>query len=326
MKEAIEAEILEDTKAPVLKDINYPVSIVDLNKLLEEYKDIPTIDPESEEAKGQYDKVLKGHKAFVRARTSIEKVRKELKAPSIEYGKNVDTIAKSFQELINPTETLLLVQRKKYEDHERLKREEAEQIERERRDNIRSNIESLRNTTLLYINSDSVTIAEAISLIPIPENDTYQEFTDEAIEVYKKTISQLEQMHETKVKAENADAIEAIRKAEAEAKEAEAKAEIERERKAFEAEKAEFQRVKDAEAEKVRLQQEEINRQNAERETKELMEQQEEERIAKEKENAKHKEKCIAETLEAMEKYTDNGLMLNEIIAGVIPNLKWEIN
>ena len=95
----IEAEIVEDRKEIVLVEIKYPVNTTDLESLLKEYTVIPDINPDADEdlVGEQYQFVLKGHKAFVKARTGIEKTRKQLKQPALDYGKTVDNIAKEFQ-------------------------------------------------------------------------------------------------------------------------------------------------------------------------------------------------------------------------------------
>jgi len=134
----IEAEIIEDTQI-VLSEIKYPINTADLEALLKEYSDIPVINPDADEelVGKQYQFVLKGHKAFVKTRTSIEKTRKTLKQPALDYGKSVDGIAKEFQSMIITTEHKLQTQRKLVEDNEARKQADAEAKEEARTDLIK---------------------------------------------------------------------------------------------------------------------------------------------------------------------------------------------
>jgi len=325
----VEAEIIEDDfKAPVLKDIKYPVKTVELEKLLEEYSEVPDIDPESDDAGSQYQYVLKGHKAFVKARTSIEKVRKELKAPALEYGKKVDGIAKEFQGLILSTEQKLFIARKKVEDYEQLKQEEAERVELERIENIKAMIDKIKTSPMSIFNMDSDHIKGAIEYLKIPTDDIFEEFVDEAMNAYTVAMSQLQDGYDTKVKAEQADAIEAQRAKEAQELENKRQEELRIERESFEAEKAEMQRERDAINREREAQQEEINRQRAELKAEEIAKQQEIDRVnleAKEKydreqrakENTRLHEKMVKEALEDMDDKTTDEI-LDAIVNGEV--------
>ena len=325
----IEAEIItENTTAPVLKDIQYPVTVVHLQDLLSQYEDIPNINPESENAKDEYDLVLKGHKAFVKARSSIEKARKKLKAPSIEYGKNVDQIAKNYQGLINPTENLLAEQREKFENHEKIKRARLEQQEQDRKDEIKGRIDTLKNLSMYHIRSASSVLEEVIASIEIPNEDDFQEYTDEAIEVYKVSMSNLEEMHETKLKAEQADSIEKERLSRLEAEEAIRLENIERERAELEAEKEAFRVAQAEQMETMRLMQESIDLQKAEKEAEELQKRQDEEEKQRLQQAEENHARCYQETLDDLSglKTLDAKNILDAIIEGNIKNLSWEVN
>jgi hypothetical protein len=333
--EEVEAEIVE--QALVLKEIKYPVSMVDINALLKEYAEVPEIDPEGEEAAEQYQYVLKGHKRFVKARTSIEKTRKELKSPALEYGKKVDEIAKEFQAKIATKEMALQIARKTVEDHEQRKLEEAEEKEMERIYAIETKITDMRNLPLGLMGCKSDTIKDVIEKLPLPETEQYEEFIDKAIDTYRLTMSQLESAYETTIKAEQSDKREEERQ-EREAKErAEREAKEREEREKFEAAQAKFREEQRQAQETIRLQQEEINRQRAEHEAEELATRQEVERIDRAKADRKAKSakdkadtKLFAERRETtkteLEKYEDfgsAGMLIDAIINGQVPNVKW---
>ncbi len=335
MIKIMDAEIVEEViKAPVLQDIKYPVSNLDIQALLDEYVDIPEIDPESEKAPEQYQYVLKGHKAFVKARTSIEKVRKTLKSPALDYGKSVDGIAKEFQAKIAPTEEKLRLARQTVEDYEKRKIAEAEEAERKRIEIIEDEILRIKNIPLGIFNLTAEQTSAVFDELKAPDIRFFEEFQDKAVNVFKETSLILSQSYETKLKAEQAEAMEQQLKAEAEEAERKRQEAMRVEREKLEAEKAEFQRQQDEMQEQMRMQQEAIDKQNAEIEAEKLMQEQEQERkehekkeeaerLKKEKENRELFEQNFSETLEAMNKYTDNSLMLNEIVSGAIPNIRW---
>jgi len=280
----VEVEIVEENKEVVLSEIKYPVSQVDLNNLLLDYKDIPDINPDADDVivSEQYQFVLKGHKAFVKARTGIEKTRKQLKQPALDYGKRVDGIAKEFQSLIKSTEDKLFLQRKTVEDNEARKQREAEEAEDARVNNINSAINSLKQLPMECINKSSEAISDVLKSIEAPNKEFYSEFYDEALEVFGASSSQVRQMLENQYLVENAEKIQAEKDAEAKRIQDEEDAKHRAEKDALAKQQAEFQKQKDDFERQQREQQEIINRQKAEIEADELAKQQEAERVEKE--------------------------------------------
>ena len=332
----LEAEIIEENKAVVLSEIKYPVSQTDLKALLEEYKDIPEIDPDADEdlVGEQYQFVLRGHKAFVKARTGIEKTRKQLKQPALDYGKNVDGIAKEFQSMISTAETKLQIQRKIVEDNEVRKQREAEEAEEARVETIKIKISDIKNLPLCHFNSDSETLAKALESIYVPTDEEYQEFINEAREVQQITIMQLQEMRKNKVLAERAGELEAEREAEAKKLKDEQDAKLAKEREEFEAQQREFKEKQEAFERQQREQQEVIDRQKAEIEAEELRKQQEFERAEREQQEAFERQQREQQTKEEF----DNAKfqLVNElkelktitkiasaIVDGNITNLTW---
>lgn len=327
--------VLDEIKAPILQNIKYPVSKVDLELLLEEFKNIPDIDPESDLAPKQYQFVLKGHKAFVKARTSIEKVRKELKAPALDYGKEVDDLAKEFQAKINPTEDLLKIARDKVENYEKQKIREAEEREEKRISAIRTLIAEMKNVPLQHFSSSSLLIKEAIECLVIPSEETHEEFLEEALNTYSTTMMQLENAYDTRVKAEQADVIQAELKAKAEQEEAQRQANFAAQQADLKAQQDAFAKQQ-AEANRAQAErQEAFDRQIAEREAEELAKRQETERIERQKQEAIGKEardKALQvnfqakydETISEMSKFKDPADLLNWIIKGNLPHVKWD--
>ena len=324
-----EAEIVnEELKAPVLKDIKYPVNNTDIEALLKEYEEIPTIDPEadSEIVAKQFQFVLAGHKKFVKARTTIEKIRKELKAPSIEYGKKVDGIAKEFQAKINGVENALFIQRKIVEDNEARKQREAEEAEENRIDAIKTLMTELQALPLKHISSSADELQLAMLDMKLPTKETYEEFLDEAISLFETVSSQMKDTHETKVKAEQADKI--IAEQEQKAKEEEAKrwdlqreqqAKIDKEREDFEREKKEFD-------DKQKAIQDDADAKLADKEADDLMKKQEADKLLKDDADKELYDKRYGEAREDLARevgLTEFSALITAIQNGEIRHIKW---
>lgn len=324
--ETIETEIVEDEfNAPVLKSAKELSTLVNVDTLVSKYKDISETDISLpvEVIAENFLEIEKGFKAFRKARTSIEAKRKEIGEPAFRFHKKVIEIAKEVQGKINPYEDKLKALVDKVENEEKRKQLEAEQKEAERVEAIRNSIERIKNTPMSLFSSSSEEIKNSIDSIVIPESESYQEFFEEAIEVYKNTIDNLQSMYETKVQAEGAEEAERKHNERVKAEEAERESERQKEREEFEREKAEFQKQKEEMQRIEDAKIEEENRRAEEERADELQKQQDEERNKRMKDASIERESKIAETLSCMNKYNDMQLLLNEIIAGAIPNVEW---
>jgi len=331
--EALDAEIITDEfKVPVLKNIVYPVTMESLEALVAEYSDIPEIDVNAsdEVVSQQFEFVVQGHKKFVKAKRSIEKARKVLKAPALEYGKAVDSIAKEFQSKINHIEEKLLFQRKVVEDNEARKQREAEEAEERRVDAIKAEIASTKNLPLQHFNSSSSKITKVLESFRVITKEDFEEFYDEAIETQNFVISQLQTARDNKVLVENAQKLqdEAEEKARAEKELADRK--IQDEKDAFEKEKAEFQKRKDEFDAQNRAYQEEIDREEAVKKADALQAQQE---IENEEKKQKEKESFEKFKYETINDLCDVCLLTDEtaeivfdgIYGGYVNHLKFEM-
>lgn len=320
--EVVEADLI------VLEEVKYPVTKESIAALLEEYKEIPDIDlAADEEIVGeQYQLVLKGHKRFVKARTDIEKKRKELKAPALEYGKKVDDIAKEFTAMLSTTEEKLKKQRDKVEQEEQRKQDELIRKEEDRQKGITEGINFFKDLPITLIGTKSDTIKDVLGNLKMPDVEVFQERYEEAVNVFNDTRSKLEIMYESAVKVEEADKIAAEAAEKAAAAQAAAEEAQRKEREAFEAEKAAFAAEKEAHEREAMARQEEINRQEAERAEEELRKQQEEEAKAKAAADRELQAQREDEALNAMGAYDDHNTLLGAIIDGKIPHVKWEVN
>ena len=333
MKKTIDAEIVnDDFRAPVLKDIKYPVKMEDLDLLMIEYKDIPNIDLDADDETigEQYRFVLSGYKRFVKARTSIEKVRKELKAPALEYGKKVDAIAKEFQSKIKPFEDKLSIQRLAVENNEARKQREAEEAEEKRIDEIKRRISYMERAPLEMIQKPSIEIREFIGSFDSPTEKDFNELYDTALILHSQTKTHLIQMAEDKELVENAQAIQAQKEKEAAEAEAQRQEQLKKEREEFEQQQRAFQKQKDEFEALQRAVQEEADRKEAERLADELQAKQEAERRERKKQDEDAKRNAYTHAIEDMERlWNGDGMdnfsqMVDAIQAGQIRHIKWE--
>lgn len=320
----VEAEIIEENQV-VLKEIKYPVGKTDIDSLIAEYKEIPTIDPNSEDVDlvgTQYQFVTKGHKAFVKVRNQIEKTRKELKAPSLDYGKKVDEIAKEFQALIKPIEDKLFIQRKLVEDNEARKQREAEEAEELRISIIKNKIQDTKNLPLQHFNSNVEQITRALESLVVIEKEFYEEFYEEALENQNYVISQLQTARDNKILVENAQKIQDEKDAEAKKLKDAEDEKLRKEREDFEQQKADFEQQKADLAEDERLKNEALEQDEANKEAEELLEKQ----AAEREENEAERLNIYNETLNKFEAYDNAKDLLDSIIEGLeFPHIKWEV-
>lgn len=328
---------MQENELIVLEEVKYPVTQSDLESFVSTWAEVPKLDPLDED-KTQYKAVKSAHLQAVKFRTSIEKKRKELKAPALEYGKKVDAIAKEFQEIVHSKELELFSERNKVEQYEKEQEQKRLDAERERVEKIGKAITHLQMIPLDSMGKSCAELKEVYESIDMPNDEIYAERLDEAILVYKDTLNKLETAIDTAEKAEQAEAIqreaEERRVKEDEERIAKGKAErevLDNERKAFEKEKEEHARI-------IREQQEEINRQNAEREAEELAKKQAEEEKARreqeeidrqnaERENKanldKKKDNCFNEIVSLMECECEVSVLIDAVIDNKITNIKW---
>lgn len=317
----------------VLEEVKYPVTKESIQALIQEYKDIPDIDLTApEETIGeQYQLVLKGHKRFIKARTDIEKKRKILKEPALAYGKQVDNIAKEFTAMLAAKELELKTQREKVEQEEQRKQDELIAAENKRQREIDEKINFLKTMTLNLVGTKSTTIQDVLDKLEVPTIGDFYERTEEALNAFMVTKQQLETMLQQAITVENAEKIAAEAEEKQKAAQAAAEEEQRKEREAFEAEKKAFAEEKLKADREAMERQEELNRQEAAKAAEELEKQQAEEAAAKAKQSEEEFEAARLKTLNTLHDLIlveKIGLpeLIEDIINGVIPNVKWEID
>lgn len=246
--------------------VTYSVTLADIAKLAEEYKDIP----EDLSIKKNYELVKSRAAKLRKFRTAVEARRKELKADALAWSRRVDSTAKELTEKILEIEEPIATAKKDYDTKLEIEKREATLAEERRVDGIAERIAGIKALVEANISSTSDAIQEAINRAQsnIDEiNDWAMEFADKALVTIEETIAKLTELHSLKLQQEKAEEIARIaeeerarKEAEEQARrEAEMKAEQERlaeERKKIEAERVEMERQRMAAEEQARIQRE----------------------------------------------------------------------
>lgn len=331
----------ENTELIVLEEISYMVTIDEIKRDIEIYKDIKAIDPEADNAGKLYQDANKARMIFVKHRTGIEKDRKRLKATALEYGRTVDSIAKELSALASPTEHKLAMIVKEVDEHEQKKQDEAIRIEMERTNLIDKNIEDMRMLPLDFLNESSSNIQEALGSLKVPTVELFEEKIEYATEIYNISKSQLESAWENKKIVENQAMIQAKKDEEArllkieedKALDIEREA-LKREREELNAEKAKIAQATTQAEETERLKlvviQEEADRVADEEQRKEVERQS---KIAQDEQNESRENRkveaiddltVILKGIEVKQEHTTAYEIINAIVDGKIRNVRFE--
>jgi len=216
-------------------------------------------------------------------RGKTEKLRKELKADAVAYGKRVDGIAKAIIDKVKEIEAPYATAKKDYDTKVEIEKREKALAEERRVDGIYERIATINNLATANISAPAAEIAVLFpkleaSLLAVEE--WAMEFADKAKDAIADAQQNLHRLHDMKVQQEQFEAEKAKAKAEEEKRAEEARVlrekeaeterlRLEKEREALERERAAIQ------AEKDRLATE-----RAERERKEAEEKAERDRVA----------------------------------------------
>lgn len=211
--------------------IDYGTTEDDLRRLAGQYSHITQVTNRKE-----YDAAQAAVTALVRARSKIESRRKELKAESLEFGRLVDSTAKSLIAVVTPEEQrieeiLEAVKRQKEEE-----RKAKEAAEKARVDAILARVDEIVKIPAAHQRSaSSVVMAAQSALELLLIDETFAEFQDRAREAKANALAELAELYAGALHDER---IEAQAKAERERIAAEQKAEADR----LEKERAEIAR------------------------------------------------------------------------------------
>ncbi len=263
--------------------VKFDFDVAVITALDAKYKDMQITDGKS------YALVMAGIAEYRELRLSIDDMHKQLKKDIIEAGRSLDGDKNRLKGLLEPGETRLKEIRQVEDDRKDAIREDKARLERERTDAIQVKINGIRGLRIVQHNVASHTIEESLILLTGMKisKEVYMEFTDQAIQEKKESISGLEEAlaerlqfekdeAERKIEAERleiqrkdqeaaqakideANQVAAKRQAENDARMAAAQAKIDKENRKIDDEKAKIEAAKKAEEE--RKEKEEFERQ-----------------------------------------------------------------
>lgn len=226
-----------------------------LASLEDKYRDRPTdlAIPEN------YEFCRKAIAEMRKVRTNTEKLRKELKADALEYGRRVDSAAKGIIDKVKEIEEPYATAKSEYDTKLEIERREKAQAEEWRIDGISARIAEISNLPSAHISSaaDEIELLfPALNDALATVNDWAMEFADKARETIAGTVQKLEELHSLKRQQEQLAAEKARMEREAaeqaerdrikrEKEVEEERARMAKEREAMEKERAALQAEKD---------------------------------------------------------------------------------
>jgi len=234
MSEVLEAEVEQDINADKVALYN-PIE-AGISGLVEKYRG----GPKDLSVPAHYEECRLALSETRGIRSKTEKLRKELKADALAYGRLVDSTAKRIIDQVLEIEEPYATAKKDFDTRIEIEKREKALAEERRVDGIAKRIAEIGNLVAAHVSSSSADIEAllpGLSLTLASCGDWAMEFSTKAETVTSDTMSKLAELHSMKVQQEEF-AIE--------------KARIEKEA-AEKAEAARVQREKDAAEERSRL-------------------------------------------------------------------------
>lgn len=232
-------ETKEITTPAGFPPITYDLTEAALQKLEADYAEVPDVETD-EGYKETTDRVKK----LTKYRTSVERRRKELKKPGMEYCAMVDSIARGISDRVTALEDRHKQAKQARDEREAKEAEERREREQRRLKEISDRIERIKTLGAPLAGTPLEALERALKALQDMEigNDTFNEFTSEALEVRKAAVETVTRALEER-RAYESQKAEHERQA----------AELQRQREEFEKQQADLRR-----------QQEELARQQAE--------------------------------------------------------------
>lgn len=327
--EIIDAEIVEEeTKDIVLRKIDSLRNIVKTSPLIQEYKVVSEIDIDLpvEEIAEQFLHIEKGYKAFRKSINLVARTRKEFTAPALAYQKDCIAIEKGIVSVLEPYSLRLKALKDKVEQEEARKQREIEEAEEVRVDTIKEKLSSMERLPLQMMQKTSLEIREFLDSFDIPTIQEYEEYLDKTLVLHSQIQTQLSQMADNKDLVENAQKLQDEKDVENLRLKQEEDAKLQADRDRLANEQAAFQKQKDDFEAMQREQQEILDRREAVKLADELQEKQRLERDAKVKIDEERHDAMVIETMAVLNTYSEMIILIDDIIDGKIPNVKWMVD
>ena len=184
--------------------VKFNISEAACDLLKSKYKDLVITDQKT------YQAVVEGIREVRTLRVSVEKRRKELKRDALEYGRRVDSTAKTITEKLIPVEAHLKSLKKAEDDRKLQERLEKERKEKERIDRIKTKLQDLSFPDPLsedgqgfYLESSSQLHSriEKLEGYEILSSD-FEEFSEKAQALKVDTLAKLKALEQLKATQE----------------------------------------------------------------------------------------------------------------------------
>jgi hypothetical protein len=225
-----------------------------LRQLRKEYavNDLPAVVQKGDDAYHQvHNKVM----AITKIRTGIEKVRKELKADALAWGKKVDGEASRLKGVIEELEGPWRIVKETADAAEARRVEEKRRAEEKRMQDIENRVRDIKAQAEGLLNADSLTIANRIVVLGniLVTEENFGEYLTNAKDIFATVLANLEQAQAAALRSE-AQAAEIAKQVEENARIAAVNAQLVEDTRLLREEMEEQKRVA-AQAEADRLEQ-----------------------------------------------------------------------
>ena len=142
-------------------------------------------------------------------RTSIEARRKELKAPFLEWARELDSMANDLKDQLADIEAPLKELKAQRDEQKRLEKEAAEKAERERLAELNKRLEAIRNEPLHARGEEPAEIADRITAMTelVIDQDTFQDQVELAEVARQEALMLLRAAYQAAVEREDAERV-----------------------------------------------------------------------------------------------------------------------
>jgi len=194
----------QETEAQVINMgvVEYNLSLAEASKMAEKYKPLLNADMDDKE---QYALVQGAERDLKKTRLAVEKMRKDLKADALEYGRKVDSQAKEIVAPMIAVEKPLKELRVEFDMREEVAKREAARVEQERVDGIIDRITKIKNVAGTLMQSDIEQIAGTIAKLEAVQTSEFDEFAADAQTALAGALTSLAELLSMKNAQANAD-------------------------------------------------------------------------------------------------------------------------
>lgn len=249
----------------VLEEVNYPVSRDEIIAFTAEWAEVPALDATAGVKDQNFLEVRAAHLKAVKFRTSIEKKRKQIVAPALDYQRKANTIAKEYTALLENVEHSLFTERHQVEQYKEREKQKALAAEKIRVDTLNEKIRALQDIPGNAIGGTSEEITKILGDMKEITAVEYEEKLDIAMFLHTEAIEKLEGMIAQAIKAEQADIIAKELAAKTAEEAAEAAAKLKEDRDLLDKDIAEFNEITRAAKEHKAMQQAEAEAEQLEK-------------------------------------------------------------